>query len=40
MTSQGYTDPLADPDHDGIFNLVEYALSTNPNAPGDRKSVV
>lgn len=32
--------PLADPDHDGVPNLLEYAFNLNPNSPGSRSGVL
>ena len=31
--NSGYAADTADPDHDGIINLLEYAFNTDPNVP-------
>jgi hypothetical protein len=30
LTNSAFSSPAADPDHDGVFNLVEYATISNP----------
>jgi uncharacterized delta-60 repeat protein len=34
LLNEGDAADLADPDHDGVVNLMEYATFTNPSAPG------